>query len=196
MPVPELTRTVWRHFDESLVPDTMAPAIAQRYAPYVATYYERLLGHSVGRQVAQLPLVATPARLMLRRRGYHLEPHLDPKRVLLTVLLYFARPGDSEEYGTTFYRVDGDIMREHSTTYYPMQAGHRCHLVRVVPFKPNSGVVFLNSQAHGADLPITAPRNVERFSYQAYIGPPVKELAALLRQLPEADRRAWVKQLR
>ena len=195
MPVPELTKAVWRHFDENLMPDTMAPAITQRYASYVATYYERLLGPVIGRQVAQLPLEATPARLMLRRRGYHLEPHLDPKRVLLTMLLYLARPGDSEKYGTTFYRVDGDLIREHATTYYPMQAGHRCHPVRVVPFKPNSGVVLLNSAAHGADLPITAPRNVERFSYQVYIGPPVQELTALLRQLPEADQRAWAKLL-
>lgn len=43
---------------------------------------------------------------MLRRPGYRLPPHVDPKRRLLTGILYLARPGDSDEYGTQFYRVD------------------------------------------------------------------------------------------
>ena len=43
---------------------------------------------------------------MLRRPGYKLTPHLDPKRATMTVLLYLARPGDSEQFGTSLYSVD------------------------------------------------------------------------------------------
>jgi hypothetical protein len=40
---------------------------------------------------------------MPRRPGYHLEPHRDPKRSLLTCLLYLARPGDSDAQGTQLF---------------------------------------------------------------------------------------------
>ena len=103
---------------------------------------------------------------MLRRRGYHLDPHLDPKRVLLTALLYFARPGDSEAHGTAFYRVDGHVERDHATTYYPQQAGHRCEFVRAVPFRRNTAIVFLNTAAHGADIPATESKDLERYAMQ------------------------------
>jgi hypothetical protein len=141
--------------------------------------------------VASLPLEATDARLMLRRPGYHLDPHLDPKRVLLTALLYFAKPGDSEAYGTTFYRVEGRVVRNHATTYYPQAAGHSCELVRRVPFTANSAVIFLNSAAHGADLPASAPRELERYALQFYVGPPVEALREVVLGLPADQRQAW-----
>ena len=42
---------------------------------------------------------------MLRRPGYRLKPHRDMKIAALTGLIYFARPGDSQEYGTQLYRI-------------------------------------------------------------------------------------------
>jgi hypothetical protein len=193
--VSDLTQTVWSHLDDDLIPRTMVPAIAQRFAPFVRAYYQSLFGTEIGTDVAALPLQATDARLMLRRPGYHLDPHLDPKRVLLTTLLYFARPGDSETHGTAFYRVDGHVVRDHATTYYPQQAGHRCELVRVVPFRPNTAVVFLNTAAHGADLPTAAPKDLERYALQFYIGPPLDALRGVVRRLPETQQRAWAQLL-
>jgi hypothetical protein len=111
--------------------------------------------------------------------------------VLLTCLFYLARPGDPETFGTSFYRVDGHLVRDHSSTYYPGQAGHTCELARVVPFRANTAVVFLNSAAHGADIPVTAARNTERYAYQVYIGPPVDALGAIVRALPDSMRAAW-----
>jgi hypothetical protein len=133
---------------------------------------------------------------MLRRPGYHLDPHLDPKRVLITGLLYFPRPGDSEEHGTSFYRIDGRVVRDHATTYYPGVAGHVCELARTVPFRPNTAVVFLNSAAHGADLPVDMPKTHERYALQFYVGPPIERLRAVLRRLPDAEQRPWRELLR
>lgn len=195
VPVPDLTEIVWTYVDGELIPATMVPAITRRFAPFVSLYYRDLFGEEIGARVAALPLEATDARLRLRTPGYHLDPHLDPKRVLLTMLLYFARPGDSEAHGTAFYRVDGRIVRDHATTYYPERYGHRCELARVVPFRPNTGVVFLNSTAHGADLPTTAPRDVERYALQFYVGPPVAALKDIVSRLPDMQRRTWVELL-
>jgi hypothetical protein len=189
--VPDLAAATWSYLDEDLIPRTMVPAIAARFRRYIDRYYRELLGDEIGAAVAALPLEATDARLMLRRPGYHLDPHLDPKRVLLTGLLYFPRPGDSEEHGTSFYRVDGQVVRDHATTYYPVAAGHRCELVRSVPFRPNTAVVFFNTAAHGADLPATLPKGVERYALQFYVGPPVGGLRDMLRRLPESEQRAW-----
>jgi hypothetical protein len=189
--IPQLSADVWRYLDDELIPRTMVPTIGERFAGFVSEYYRDLLGADIGARVAALTMEATDARLMLRRPGYHLEPHLDPKRVLLTGLLYFARPGDSEEYGTSFYRVDGRVVRHHASTYYPVASGHRCDLVRTVPFRPNSAVVFLNSVAHGADLPASLPKTTERYALQFYVGPPIEALRAILRELPASARDPW-----
>ena len=193
--VPDLADAAWSFLDEDLIPRTIVPAIARRFAPFAERYYAELFGPDMGTRVAALPLEATDARLMLRRPGYHLDPHLDPKRVLMTGLVYFARPGDSDAHGTTFYRVSGPVTRDHASTYYPAAAGHQCELVRAVPFRRNSALVFLNSVAHGADIPATEPKDLERYALQFYVGPPVGALRELVRALPEPVQRTWAQLL-
>jgi hypothetical protein len=129
---------------------------------------------------------------MLRRPGYHLDPHRDPKRSMLTCLMYLAREGDSEGYGTQIFRVHGDAEADYKQTYYPEQAGGRCELVKVVPYRPNSMLVFLNSRgAHGADIAADAPSELERFTYQFYVAPLNEALSALIRSLPPTHRVKW-----
>jgi hypothetical protein len=186
---------MWSYLDEDLIPRTIVPAIARRFAPFVLPYYTGLFGPETGAQVAALPLEATDARLMLRRPGYHLDPHMDPKRVLMTGLLYFARPGDSDTHGTTFYRVKGQVTRDHASTYYPAAAGQPCELVRTVPFRRNTALVFLNSVAHGADIPASEPADLQRYALQFYVGPRVGALREVLRGLPEPAQRPWAELL-
>jgi hypothetical protein len=129
---------------------------------------------------------------MLRHAGYHLDPHRDPKRALLTCLIYLARPQDNETYGTQIFRVEGDREATYTESYYPGRAGATCTLVKVVPFRPNTAIVFLNSAgAHGADIPATASRKVARYAYQFYVGPDPDALDALLGELPPDRRAMW-----
>jgi hypothetical protein len=129
---------------------------------------------------------------MLRSAGYHLGPHRDPKRSMLTCLLYLARPGDSETYGTQIFRVADDGDASYKQTFYPEQEGHACELVKVVPFKANSMLAFLNSRgAHGVTIPADAPPDLERYSYQFYIAPKNEELSALIKALPPERRQMW-----
>jgi hypothetical protein len=177
---PEWTMRTFGFIEHVLIPQMMVPALLRRFEPHIRAFYVREYGPGRGPAFAALPHEATSGRLMLRRPGYHLDPHLDPKRVVFTCLLYFARPGDSEAFGTSFYRMKGTPKIDRTTTFYPETQGVACELVKTVPFAPNSAVAFLNwGGAHGADIPKSAPGDTERYSYQFYVSPQPDALAAL-----------------
>ena len=193
---PRLTRRVWPFFGE-VVTALVAAAANARFAADTERRFIGMFGDEVARQVATLPQVASAGRLMLRRPGYKLDPHLDPRRATLTVLLYLARPGDSEDYGTSLYAVDRPVAPTRSQTYYPEADGIKCTLRRKVPFRPNTALIFLNAGgAHAAEIPTDTPPSVLRYAYQFYVGPDVLPFAALLRTSPADAQRDWVKFLR
>ena len=146
----------------------------------------------VGPLVAALPHGPSAGRLMLRRPGYRLKPHRDSKIVAMTGLIYFARAGDSAEYGTDLYRVQNDQQAQSMKTFYPESYGARAELARSIPFVGNTALVFLNvpGMAHGAAFPRDATQT-ERYAYQFYIGPPEPDLARLVLQMPIDERAAW-----
>ncbi|HYS25531.1 MAG TPA: hypothetical protein VEP46_08005, partial [Vicinamibacterales bacterium] len=155
---PEKTLQALGFIENVLVPRMLVPALLRRFAPHIREFYVREYGPESGPAVAATPHEATSGRLMLRRPGYHLDPHLDPKRVVFTCLVYFARSGDSEAFGTSFYRMNGTPKVDRTSTFYPAAQGIACDLVKMVPFRPNSAVAFLNwGGAHGADIPRSAP---------------------------------------
>jgi hypothetical protein len=53
-------------------------------------------------------------------------------------------------------------------------------------------LLFLNAEgAHGADIPDTAPSDLERYSYQFYIAPENEALRGLIRELPRERKSMW-----
>lgn len=188
---PELTRTVWRFFDERVVRDILTPALLDRFQHALTRHYAESGGEAFGAGAAAIPHHAVAGRILLRRPGYHLRPHLDPKRVAITGLLYLARPGDSERYGTQLFRVNRPFVAPVMKTFFPEDAGMTCELAGTVPFRPNTLLAFVNSRAaHGATLPPDAPLQ-ERYSFQFYIKPDDGRLKKLLADSPESVRRAW-----
>jgi hypothetical protein len=184
---PERTLHTLGFIENVLIPTLMVPALLRKFEPHIREFYVREYGPERGPALAAIPHEATSGRLMLRRPGYHLDPHLDPKRVVFTCLLYFARPGDSEAFGTTFYRMSGTPTIDRTTTFYPETQGIACDMVKMVPFRPNSAVAFLNwGGAHGADIPRSAPGETERYSYQFYVSPEPAALAALVGETESA----------
>ena len=178
---PERTLETLAFIEQQLIPQMMVPALLKKFEPHIRDFYLREYGSERGPQLAAIPHEATGGRLMLRRPGYHLDPHLDPKRVVFTCLIYFARPGDSEAYGTSFYRINGTPKIDRTSTFYPESQGLKCDVVKMVPFKANSAVAFLNyGGAHGADIPRTAPKDTERYAYQFYVSPEPGALAAIV----------------
>ncbi len=189
---PTLAARVWGYFDEAIARTMIRPAVLEKFHEPLQAHFATVFGAEFVGRANALPQAASSGRLMLRRPGYHLDPHRDPKRSMLTCLMYLARAGDSEAYGTQIFRVHGDAEADYKQTYYPEQAGGRCELVKVVPYRPNSMLVFLNSRgAHGADIAADAPVDLERFTYQFYVAPLNEALSSLIKSLPPAQRMKW-----
>jgi hypothetical protein len=189
---PTLSAMAWGFFDEVVTDQMIRPAVLARFHEPLQRHYDSIFGAEHRDRAVAMPHRVNSGRLMLRRRGYHLDPHRDPKHSMLTCLAYFARPGDDDAFGTQIFSVANDSDANYKQTYYPEQAGHACTLVKVVPFRPNSMLVFLNARgAHGATIPADAPESLIRHSYQFYIGPEKEALGALVRQLPDTRRRMW-----
>jgi hypothetical protein len=169
---PAWTRRALGFLEQVAIPQILTPALVARMRPYMEQVYATEYGPSVGPRVAALEHRASAGRLMLRRPGYKLEPHLDPHRVAFTCLLYFARPGDDAAYGTQLFAVDRPVVVDRSNTFYPRQHGYTCTEVKAVAFEPNTALVFLNrGGAHAAEIPREAPGHIRRFSYQFYVAP-------------------------
>ena len=190
---PAFTQRVWSFFDEDVVAGVLAPALHDRFHAAVIDHYAETAGGDFGARAAAISHRGFAGRLHLRRPGYHLKPHLDPKRVVITGLVYFARPGDSEAYGTQLFRVDKPFTSSTMGKFYPEDEGLPVQLARTVPFRPNMLLAFVNSKAaHGATLPPDASLR-ERYAYQFYVKPRDGDLKKLLMQLPPEQRTNWAR---
>jgi hypothetical protein len=188
---PPLTRRMWKRFDEEIVAAMVTPAVLDRLRPAIVEHYAMVGGRAFGESAAAIPHRPFAGRIQLRHPGYSLKPHLDPKRVAITGLFYFPRPGDSEDHGTQLYAIDRPVVPDSMATFFPEQAGVACTLARTVPYRRNSLFVFVNSRAaHGAVLPPGAA-TAERYTFQFYVKPDDGQLKKLLKTLPPASLAGW-----
>lgn len=187
---PERSRQTWMWFQRDVIDGVLTPVLLDRFQPHLVSAYRALFGADLAEEGMRLPQHAFRGRLMLRRPGYRLTPHRDMRIAALTGLIYFARPGDSADYGTDLYRIENDQQAPTMKTFYPESCGARAELVRSVPFVGNAALIFLNAlgMAHGASIPRDATQ-ATRYAYQFYIGPPKHDFARLVRQIP-ADQQA------
>ncbi len=186
------SRETWLWFHSDLVDKVLSPILLDAFRQSLLSSYETQFGSALAEEALALPHHAFQGRLMLRRPGYRLKPHRDKKIAALTGLVYFARPGDSRDYGTELYRIDDDQQTPVMKTYYPEDHGAHAALVRSVPFVGNSALVFMNvpGMAHGAGIPRDATQS-ERYAYQFYVGPPKPDLARIVHRLPPELATAW-----
>ena len=189
---PTLSSEVWNAVDAMIAGRCIQPAVLDKFHQPLQDHYDTIFGPAFRTQANALPKRSAGGRLMLRRPGYHLAAHRDPKRSMLTCLVYLARPGDDEAHGTQLFRVTDDREASYKQTYYPGAAGGTCELATVVPFRPNTMLVLLNAHgAHGATIPADAGEDLERYSYQFYVAPENAALGALIRGLPRDRRTMW-----
>jgi hypothetical protein len=186
---PLYSRQVWALVANKIVGEMVYAAMNRKFnrviCEYVRSNWPALPGD------VDLTLHPSDGRIMLRRPGYQLMPHRDPKWGFLTGIVYLAREGDSEAHGTQLYRVRHDSAAPTSRVYYVEPA--KCELVRDVPFRANSMLVFLNSEgAHGASIPAsTQPSTLERYIYQFRLGPTSKTINRLISLLPPDQAAMW-----
>ena len=171
---PTLAESVWGFMNNTLAEEVLTPALLAKYRDVLEEYWSGVFPDATAHILR--PGRRSEGRLMLRRPGYQIEPHLDPSRALLTCLLYLARLGDSEEYGTKLYHVSEGLPDKHKGVFYADDHKVEYELGKLIPYRPNSALVFLSQRAlHSADIPSDAsPATQERFAYQFYV-PTAKE---------------------
>jgi hypothetical protein len=177
---------VWSFVANEIVACILRDALAKKFAGAVRDF---MLTHGMVAG-ADLALHASDGRIMLRRPGYRIAPHRDARWGFVTGLVYLARPGDDETYGTQLYRVADDRPAGNDKPLYVEE--HRCTLVRSVPFRANTLLAFVNSTgAHGASIRADAPAEIERFVYQFRLGPDRETIRGLLSRMPTEGRAVW-----
>lgn len=184
---PSYSQQVWRFLTSVVIPNMMVPALVAKFRDpldaWISQNWPEVPSESV-------ELHSSDGRIILRSRGYRIDPHRDPKWAFITSILYLARRHDSETWGTQLYAVDGDEEARGAAPHWIDAA--RCRPVANVTFKPNRMLVFLNSVgAHGASIPDDAPEKLERYIYQFRIAPTVESMTRLKSTLPEERRPFW-----
>ncbi len=185
---PAYSKLVWGFVANRIVGEMLYDALNRKFARVVREYVSSFCP-ALSDEI-DLKLHPSDGRIMLRRPGYNLLPHRDPRWGFITGIAYLARAGDSEAHGTQLYRVLQDQEAPSSRVYYVERP--RCELVKDVPFRANSLLVFLNSEgAHGASIPKDTSPDVERYIYQFRLGPAGKVINRLLQLMPADKAAAW-----
>jgi hypothetical protein len=185
---PAYGRRAWRFMTDVLVPDFIMPAVVEKFREsideWIHTHWPQL-------GLEDVELANSDGRVMLRRRGYTILPHRDPKWGFITCLLYLARPQDSDSWGTQLYEVEQD-EEAHGDAPHWIDAA-KCRQVADVSFRANRLLIFVNSYgAHGASIPADAePADLERYMYQFRMGPSTAAIEKLMSLLPPDRRPLW-----
>jgi hypothetical protein len=188
---PEYSRVMWNTFFHKVIAQAMVPALMEKFRQalddFLFTHWPELGSMAE----AGINLRVTNSRLLLRRPGYVIKPHRDPRWAFLTCLVYLPQTSDHQVYGTQLYRLRREPDVTHSSPLWVDRS--ECELVKDVPALRNTAVVFLNSTgAHGASIPSDAQKNVERFLYQVQFGVDEKTKERLISGVPDAARSSWV----
>lgn len=163
-PGSRLSETTWRFMHQEVAGKFVTPLLLDRFSEAIDAYWREtfhldpvmLTGH----------YVCDEGRLMLRRPGYELQPHLDPPNAILTVLFYLAEPGAPDSHGTDLY-ASGPLPATRTGIMHPVEEGIEVEHVTTVPFRANTALAFITPRGvHGAALPATVDDRFERISYQ------------------------------
>jgi hypothetical protein len=187
---PVYGQTVWDFFYEDAIEQALLPGLVAKFEPALDTFVRRYWP-ALGRWAdAGIPLEVTNSRLLLRRPGYEIKPHRDPRWAFFTSLIYLQKPGVTHQYGTQLYRMKQEREATHNS---PFWVGYdECELVKDVPAGRNRVLVFLNGTGvHAASVPTDAPANLERYVYQVQMGPGAAARQRLIQALPPDLRPAW-----
>jgi hypothetical protein len=187
---PAYSRLVWGAFFEKVVTGTLLPAITEKFRPALDDFVRTHWPHLRSMAEAGIELRIANSRLMLRRPGYVIKPHRDPRWAFLTCLVYLPRPKDVESYGTQIYRLRNEPNVTHSSPLWVDPS--ECELIKDVPAERNTALVFLNSTgAHGASIPSGAPADTERYLYQVHFSVGEDMRQKLIESLENAQRLSW-----
>jgi outer membrane murein-binding lipoprotein Lpp len=188
---PRLSHLMWNHLAGVVASTVIAPAVVEKFrVPLTAWLRDRLppLGEC---PLEAIEMRCSDGRILLRRPGYLIPPHRDPKWGFITCLMYLARPSDDARWGTQLFTVLDDEDARGASPHWISE--EQCRLVADVEFLPNRALVFMNSAgAHGAQIPANAqPPTLERYAYQFRVGPSLDSIDDIQSRLSDQERPMW-----
>jgi hypothetical protein len=187
---PAFSRTVWDFFMRSVVDETLVPALTNTFQPALDEFLAATWPSLGTWEQSQLSLRVGNSRLLLRRPGYVIRPHRDPRWAFLTCLIYLQKCDSDHVYGTQLYRLKQEREPPHNSPFWVDE--RECELVRDVPGGRNSALVFLNwTGVHGASIPPDAPADLERYVYQAQLSPDEGTRRRLIEMLSAEKKAGW-----
>src|SRR5262245_379230 len=188
---PSYSMRVWEHTATSVTEEAIKPVVLAKFHTPLTKWLHEVLPVLGSDPVAQLTIHCSNHRILLRRRGYRIRPHRDPKWGFITCLMYLARERDDQRWGTQLFAVDGDGEAPGPRPHWISEA--QCRLVRDVAFRPNRALIFLNAAgAHGAQIPADAePADLERYAFQFRIGPDRPSMETVCALLPAEQKPFW-----
>ncbi len=189
---PAYSRLVWDFFMTAVVEQTLIPALTAKFRPalddFLATNWPTLGDWPQ----SGLALRVGNSRLLLRRPGYVIRPHRDPRWAFLTCLIYLQKRGADHIYGTQLYRLKQERQATHNSPFWVDES--ECDLVQDVPGGRNSALIFLNSTGvHGASIPPDAPSDLERYVYQVQLSPDDATRRRLIDMLAGEQQAGWAR---
>jgi len=187
---PEYSRFVWGLFFDKAISEVMVPALTEKFRPALDAFVRENWPALGSMAESGITLRVSNSRMLLRRPGYVIKPHRDPRWAFLTCLVYLPRSFDGQSYGTQLYRLRHEPEQTHSSPLW-IDPGE-CELVRDVPARRNTALVFLNSTgAHGASIPSDAPPDTKRYLYQVQFSVDPDMKRKLIDSMPDRARAGW-----
>ena len=132
------------------------------------------------------------SRILLRRPGYVIKPHRDPRWAFVTCLVYLPPRNAQRFFGTQLCAVRREP--EHRSPGALWMDDTDIEVVKSVPGYPNTALAFVNGTgAHRASIPEDVASDTERYLYQLQLGPSVASQRRLLASMPADELSCWRK---
>jgi hypothetical protein len=195
---PEEFKAPWRQLPDEVYRTALAPLLVSRLERELREKYADAFSPELADEIMAGGLVSSDGRIMARKPGYHLKPHLDSAHFGITLLLYFTLGADESSGALCLFRPERTPEMWDVSTYYPERVeGIEVELVEEIPIRENLFVAFLNRRdaLHGVRIDATDGPETIRMTYQAHILPthdPRKDAESFVEDLADpAARKRW-----
>ena len=189
---PLLSREIWAAFYDRVVTDALVPGLVDKFREPLDRLVCRYWPMHQSLEDANIRLELLMSRILLRRPGYVIKPHRDPRWAFVTCLVYLPPRNAQRFFGTQLCAVRREP--EHRSHGALWMDDTDVEAVKSVPGHPNTALAFVNGTgAHRASIPEDVASDTERHLYQLQLGPSVASQRRLLASMPADEAARWRK---
>jgi len=187
---PLLSREIWAAFYDRVVTDALVPGLVDKFREPLDRLVCRYWPMHQSLEDANIRLELLMSRILLRRPGYVINPHRDPRWAFVTCLVYLPPRNAQRFFGTQLCAVRREP--EHRSHGALWMDDTDVEAVKSVPGHPNTALAFVNGTgAHRASIPEDVASDTERHLYQLQLGPSVASQRRLLASMPADEVARW-----